>query len=143
MTKTPPIIIDTIINAPIKKVWDALTHRRQMKHWFFDIEDFIPEFGAEFEFYNDADKKDYLHKGKITDMVLEQKIGYDWKYDGIEGDSQVTFELHPDVEGKTRLKLKHSGTESFPAYDNNLSRASFEKGWDQIINHNLKNYLEQ
>lgn len=141
--KTPPIIVENTFNAPVTKVWEALTNRRQMKHWYFDIEDFVPEYGAEFEFYGGSEEKPYLHKGKITDMVQEQKIAYDWKYDAVEGDSHVTFELRPDGEDRTKLKLTHTGTETFPTYDANFSRASFEAGWNEIVNSNLKNYLEQ
>ena len=140
--KTLPIVVEAILNAPVHKVWAALTHHRQMQQWYFDIEEFIAEYGAEFEFYGGTPERQYLHKCKITDLVQDQKIGYDWKYDGVEGDSHVTFEIHPEEGHKTKLRLVHSGTETFPTYDTNFSRTSFENGWNEIINSNLRNYLE-
>lgn len=139
--KTPPIIVETVINAPVAKVWDAMTHKRQMKHWYFDIPDFVAEYGAEFEWYAGPEGKQYLHKGKITEMLQEQKIGYDWKYEGVEGDSHVTFELRYEGEHTTKVRVIHTGTETFPTYDANFSRESFEGGWQQILT-GLKGYVE-
>lgn len=141
--KTRPIIVEQEMNASVSKVWEAITHRRQMKHWYFDIENFVPEFGAEFKFVAGPDGKEYTHLIKITSMVQEHKISYDWKYDGIEGDSHVIFELFAEGDHKTRVKLTHEGTDSFPAYDTNFSRESFEQGWTEIIKTSLKEFVEK
>ncbi len=140
--KTIPVIVQHTFNAPASKVWAALTHKKQIKEWYFDIPDFLAEYGATFNFYGDATHKHHLHHCKITDIVVEEKLSYSWKYEGVFGESHVTFELFRE-DDKTRLRLTHEGLESFPADRNDLSRANFEKGWDTIINTNLKAYLEK
>ncbi|WP_313029045.1 SRPBCC domain-containing protein [Soonwooa sp.] len=42
---------EIIINAPIDKVWKALTNKDDMKHWYFDIPDFNLEKAAVFNFF--------------------------------------------------------------------------------------------
>ncbi|MBL4887182.1 MAG: SRPBCC domain-containing protein, partial [Flavobacteriaceae bacterium] len=43
----PPIIAEQILNAPIGRVWKAITQVDQMHQWFFDN---IPSFKAEVGF---------------------------------------------------------------------------------------------
>ncbi len=34
------IIVEELYQAPLEKVWHALTDKDQMKQWYFDIPDF-------------------------------------------------------------------------------------------------------
>lgn len=43
-----PIIVQYKVNAPIEKVWKALTNMAEMKSWYFDIPDFELEVGRQF-----------------------------------------------------------------------------------------------
>lgn len=138
-----PLIIEATYHVPADKVWAVLTHKNQMKHWYFDIPDFVPEYGASFSFYAGPPEKQYLHLCKITEIIENEKIGYSWAFEGIPGSSHVTFELFAAGDHATRLVLTHDGLESFAAaQDPNLSRGSFEKGWQQILDVSLRNYLE-
>lgn len=138
--KHEPFVIERIYNAPVEKVWKAITDKDQMKEWYFDIASFTPEVGFEFQFEAGDDKKSYLHLCKITDVVTEKKLRYSWRYDGYEGDSFVTFELFPDGSG-TRLKLTHEGLETFPDIKD-FAKENFAEGWEQIIGTSLKKYVE-
>ncbi len=33
-----PVILEILLNAPVKKVWKALTDKNEMKIWYFDLE---------------------------------------------------------------------------------------------------------
>jgi uncharacterized protein YndB with AHSA1/START domain len=138
---TPPFVIERTFDASIARVWKAITNKDDMKEWYFELDEFIPKPGFEFQFYAGEKDKCYLHLCRVTEVVEGKKIAYSWKYDGYEGDSLVSFELF-DEEGKTRLKLTHSGLETFPASNPDLARHNFEKGWNQIIGVSLKKYLE-
>jgi len=138
---TPPFVIERTFDAPVSRVWKAITNKEDMKQWYFDLAEFIAVPGFEFQFYAGEKDKCYLHLCRITEVVEGRKIAYTWKYDGYEGDSLVTFELY-DEEGKTRLKLTHAGLETFPVSNPDLARHNFEKGWNQIIAVSLKEYLE-
>lgn len=140
--KNQPIIVERIFNAPVKKVWKGITDKDEMKKWYFDLSEFRPEKGFKFEFTGgDTKGKLYLHLCEITEVVPNQKLSYSWRYDGIEGNSLVTFELF-EQDDKTLLRLTHEGVETFISDNPDFARGSFEKGWDHIINISLKNYLE-
>ena len=140
--KQEPLIIERTYNAPPETVWQAITDRDQMKLWYFDIKDFKPEVGYEFQFDAGDDKKTYRHLCKVTEVVKGKKITYSWRYDGYEGNSFVTWELFAEGN-KTRLKLTHAGLETFPASNPDLAKENFAKGWTSIVGTSLPNYLEK
>lgn len=137
-----PFIIERIYASSAKKIWNALTNRDEMKNWYFDLKEFRAEVGFEFQFYGGTPEKQYLHLCRVTEVIPEKKLSYSWRYEGYEGNSLLTFELFE--EGKnTRLKLTHSGLDSFPKDDPNFAKSSFEAGWTYILGTSLKNYLEK
>ena len=144
MTKTndaaEAIIVERTFDAPIARVWKALTDVDQMREWYFDLKEFKPEIGFEFEFAVEHDGNTYHHLCKITEVIPQKKIAYTWRYKGEPGNSLVTFELSPQGN-KTRLKLTHTGIETFPktpAY----ARKNFEARWSAIVGSELKQFLE-
>ncbi len=80
--KRDPIVIEPTLNASIEKVWKAITDKNQMKKWYFDLSDFNPEPGFEFQFVGGKDDKSYLHLCKITELVPGKKMQYSWRYEG-------------------------------------------------------------
>lgn len=139
--ETNPVVLERTFDAPLSKVWQALSDLRQMKAWYFDIESFKPEVGFTFRFTAGSDTKQYVHLCKVTQVVEQQKLAYTWQYEGYEGNSEVIFELFPEG-GKTRLVLTHTGLESFPDLPD-FARNSFLQGWTQIIGTQLKHYVEE
>lgn len=135
-----PIIIEKILNASIDKVWSAISSKEEMKKWYFDLAEFKPEVGFEFQFEGGPEDRKYLHLCKITEVVPNEKLTYSWRYDGYEGNSFVTFELFPEGE-KTKLKLSHTGLETFPA-NPDFAKENFAAGWNHIIGKSLPEYLE-
>lgn len=136
-----PFMIERTFNAPIEKVWKAITDKYQMKQWYFDIEKFKPEVGFEFQFEGGKEDKCYLHLCKITEVVAGKKLTYSWRYDGYEGNSFVTFELFAEGD-KTRLKLTHEGLETFLMSNTDFAKENFAEGWTQIIGSSLKDFVE-
>jgi uncharacterized protein YndB with AHSA1/START domain len=137
---TEAIVIERTFNAPVPRVWKALTDVDQMRQWYFDLKEFKPEVGFEFGFVVEHKGNTYDHRCRITEVIPQKKLAYTWRYEGEPGDSLVAFDLSPDGE-KTRLKLTHSGIETFPktpAY----ARKNFEAGWTAIIGSELKRFVE-
>lgn len=137
---TPSFEIERTYHAPVSLVWKAITNKEEMKKWYFDLAEFKPEIGFEFEFEGGTEDTSYLHHCKITEVVEQKKLSYSWAYVGYEGCSYVTFELFPEGDS-TKLKLTHSGLETFPDKPD-FAKKNFEAGWNQIIGESLKNYLE-
>ena len=134
------VIVERTFDAPVARVWKALTDVDQMRVWYFDLKEFKLQIGFEFEFVVEHEGNTYHHLCKVTEVIPEKKIAYTWRYKGEVGDSLVTFELFGEGD-RTRLKLTHSGIETFPktpAY----ARKNFEAGWTEIIGSELKRFVE-
>ena len=102
---TEAIEIERTFNAPVARVWQALTDVDQMRQWYFDLKEFRPEVGFEFEFVVEHEGNSYHHLCKVTEVIPQKKIAYTWRYKGEPGNSLVTLELFDEGE-KTRLKLR-------------------------------------
>lgn len=136
-----PIIIERTFAAPVTKVWNALTDKDAMKVWYFDLEVFKPVLGFEFSFMGGPpDGIQYKHLCKITDVVLNKKIAYSWRYEGYDGNSIVSFELFEEGTN-TRVKLMHTGLESFPVSNPDFAKANFVEGWTAILGISLMKFL--
>ena len=144
MTKTnevaEAVVMERTFDAPVAKVWEALTNVDQMRQWYFDLKEFKAEIGFEFEFVVEHEGMTYHHLCQVAEVIPQKKIAYTWRYEGEPGNSLVTFEL--SAEGnKTKLRLTHEGLETFPktpAY----ARKKFEAGWTAIIGSELKRFVE-
>jgi uncharacterized protein YndB with AHSA1/START domain len=134
------LVVDRTFNAPVARVWKALTDVEEMRHWYFDLKEFKPEPGFEFGFSVEHEGTTYSHLCKITEVIPQKKIAYSWRYEGEEGDSLVTFELFAEGE-KTRLKLTHAGLETFPQTPS-YARKNFEAGWTSITAE-LQEFVEK
>jgi len=137
-----PIIIEKLINAPVDKVWKAITEKEEMKHWYFDLKEFKPVPGFEFSFSGGTETRTYLHHCRIVEVIPGKKISYTWRYEGEPGDTLVSFELEPEGN-QTKVKLTHSGFETFTTGNPDLDRKNFVAGWNEIIGVSLKNYFEK
>ena len=140
--KNEPFVIERTLNAPVAKVWKAITDKNEMKQWYFDIAEFKPEIGFEFQFSAGAEEKTYLHLCKITEVTVGKKLSYSWRYDGYQGNSVVTFELFAEGN-KTKLRLTHTGLETFPQDNPAFAAQSFAEGWTQIIGSSLPAFIEK
>jgi uncharacterized protein YndB with AHSA1/START domain len=134
------VVLERTFDAPVARVWKALTDVDQMREWYFDLKEFKPQVGFEFSFVVEHEGNTYDHRCRITEVIPQKKIAYTWRYHGHEGDSLVTFELFPEGEN-TRLKLTHEGLDTFPKTAA-FARENFEKGWTQLIGSELKQFVE-
>ncbi|KAB2837865.1 MAG: SRPBCC domain-containing protein [Melioribacteraceae bacterium] len=138
-----PLIKEVVINADASKVWEAITNKDKMKEWYFDIAEFKPEVGFEFQFAGQGLKgEQYIHLCKITEVIHGKKLSYTWTYKNYQGTSTVTFELFS--EGKqTRVKLTHAGIENFATDNPDFAIDNFNEGWTYLITKALKEFAEK
>ncbi len=138
------ITIERLFDAPVAKVWTAITSKDEMKAWYFDLAEFKAEPDFKFQFTGGPDEgPQFLHLCEITEATPQKKLTYSWRYDGYPGISFVSFDLFEKGD-KTLLRLTHTGIGSFPETANNaFAISNFKAGWDAIINTSLKNYLEK
>lgn len=137
-----PFVIERIYSASPARVWKAITDNNDMQQWYFKLADFKPEVGFEFTFEGGDEKQTYVHLCRITAVEKERKLTYTWSYEGYEGMSEVTWELFPEGTG-TKLRLTHTGLETFPQNNPSFRKESFAKGWTYITGESLAKFLEK
>ena len=136
-----PIIVEKVVNAPVTRVWKAITDLKQMKEWYFDMPAFEAKKGFEFTFEGGTKDQKFTHICKITEVVENKKLQHTWGYKGYDGLSTVTWEL-TDMGSKTKVKLTHTGLETFPPIEA-FARKNFETGWNSIVGDLLPKYTEK
>ncbi|HEY1870989.1 MAG TPA: SRPBCC family protein [Chitinophagaceae bacterium] len=138
------VVLERIFNAPVEKVWQALTDINQMKIWYFpQLDEFKPEEGFETQFIVSNEGKDYPHIWKVKEVHPLRKISLDWKFGGYPGNSLLSFELFPEGN-KTRLLLTHEKLETFmPEKHPELSKQNFMLGWKHFMDTGLMEFLEK
>jgi uncharacterized protein YndB with AHSA1/START domain len=132
----PPFIIERTFNAPVARVWAALTDKEEIKRWSFTIASFEPVVGYEFSFWGGTETNGYTHLCQITDVIPERKLAYTWRYENIIGITRVSFELFPEGS-KTRLRLTHEGLENLAHAGPDFARTNFMAGWTSILDQGL------
>lgn len=138
-----PIVVEQTYSAPADVVWKAITDKDQMRQWFFEpMTDFQAAVDFETQFVVQCEGQDFLHLWKVTEVVPETRIAYQWKYGGFPGDSTVTWKLS-ETPGGTKLTLTHAGGETFPKDNPMFSREACIAGWSYFLHESLKAFLEQ
>ncbi|UOE42000.1 SRPBCC domain-containing protein [Chryseobacterium suipulveris] len=136
------VVVKQRVNAPVEKVWNALTDKAQMKEWYFDIPDFELGLHNEFNFYEPGDAKKFHHHGEILEIIPQSKLKHSWSYPEYSKDKTlVKWELEPDGEG-TMVTLTHKGLENFDHLGLDFATSNFEDGWKEIVGKALKDYVE-
>ncbi|RZJ83290.1 MAG: SRPBCC domain-containing protein [Chryseobacterium sp.] len=133
-----PFELEQMYDAPIEKVWAALSDENKMKVWYFpQLKEFKPIVGFEFKFLNDGSP--YQKEWRVTKVINGSLLAHSWVYKGYHGTSEVSFELFEQGD-KTKLKLTHIGLSSFPR-DTHFARERFGNGWKQILGSKLRQFL--
>jgi len=134
---TLPEIRQTILlNAPIDKVWKAVSTAEGIAAWWMPST-FEAVLGKEF----------VLHAGpfgdspcKITELDPPNRVGFDWGKDW-----HLTFELK-QVADKTEFTLIHSGWDAEKVTEfgqpHTVVRGMMDGGWVKIVHEALPAYIE-
>jgi len=142
--KSQSVTVERIFDAPPEQVWQALSDNAQMKRWYFDLPEFKPQVGFQFQFKGGpVPERQYTHLCEVVEVIPGKKLSYTWRYDGYSGDSLVAFEIVPRDDGQTLLRLSHTGLETFPHDNEDMAAKNFAEGWNQIINISLKKFFER
>jgi uncharacterized protein YndB with AHSA1/START domain len=140
--KAEILVVVKEYEAPLEKVWQALTDKVKMREWYFDVDDFKPEPGFEFHFKGQNEGREFLHICIVKEAILNSKLKHSWRYENYSGESYVTFEFIPEGH-KTRLILTHEGLETFPQDNPDFAVKNFNFGWNHILGIALPEYLDK
>jgi len=137
------VIVIQRVNAPVEKVWSAITNKAQMKEWYYDIPDFELGLHNEFNFYEPGGANKYHHQGEILEVIPNEKFKYSWSYPEISKERTIVkWELEKRGD-ETEITLTHKGLENLDHLGEDFQMESFEKGWLGIVGHRLKAFVEK
>lgn len=133
---TIPDIVQTLIfNAPLQKVWEAVSTSEGIAAWFMP-NDFQPIAGHDFTIrspYGDS-------PCTVTELDPPNRLVFSWGKDWI-----ITFECK-ELEGKTEFTLTHSGwsEETVTEFGEThaVVRDKMNQGWGSSVLPNLQKYVE-
>ncbi len=137
---------EIIIDAPIEKVFSAVSNQNELTHWFPDISVLEKKEGGRVSFRflksgkNNLDK-DHEMNGKIIKFIPNKELSYTWQFENnpeFSSDTIVTWRFESVAKNKTKVPLKHSGfTEN-----NTQQYKEHSQGWTWFINR-LGQYLTE
>lgn len=140
--ETQPFVIEMDYDAPVEKVWKAITDPDDMKQWYFDLPSFTLKVAVpkEIEKFEDPDTM-FLNKCFAVEMIDGKKISYAWKYEAYPGNSLITFELSEKGK-KTKLLFTHQGLETYPVSNPEVARDNIVSSWRYMLDTAIKVFLE-
>jgi uncharacterized protein YndB with AHSA1/START domain len=136
--KVPDIQQTVIFNAPIQRVWEAVSTSEGIAAWFMP-NDFQPEIGYEFNVQSPFGPSPC----KVLELDPPNRLSFSWDVSGWI----VSFELK-ELDGKTQFTLTHSGwkapDEIVPkaGAKNSVIRDRMNMGWETLVNENLRKVVE-
>lgn len=140
-TTEAPVIVEQTFNQPLDVVWEAITKHDQMVQWYFDnIPDFKAEVGFTTQFNVKAPSRDFLHIWKVTKVIPQQNITYNWTFKDCSGSADTIFQLFEE-NNNTLLQLTNVVIEDFDDSIPEFKRESCQAGWDYFIKERLYNFL--
>lgn len=141
MNKELSISTTTIINAPIAKVWDALTNPEQIAKYLYGTKTKSDwKVDSPIVFTGEWEGTTYVDKGVIKSFDTEQKLQYTYlsSFTGLEDKpenySMVTFDLSSEGD-KTNLTVTQSN------FKDETHRDHSKTNWEHVLGE-LKKLLE-
>jgi len=134
---------EILIDAPINKVWDALTRPEIIAQYMFGTEaisDWSP--GSDIVFQGEHNGQKYSDKGTILAYDIEQKLEYTFLSsfsnleDKPENYSQVSYALSGMDDGETTLSVKQENLSSKEA------AIHADASWNHVLD-TMKEILEK
>ncbi|MBD8007554.1 SRPBCC family protein [Bacillus norwichensis] len=126
--QTPVIRKTIVLDAPIEKVWKAVSTSEGIAAWWM-ANTFEAVLGKDF----------VLHAGpygdspcKVTELEPLKRVSFDW-----DKEWHLTFELRSLEDEKTEFTLIHSGwsAETLNVFD------TMNGGWEKIVKEKLPKYV--
>jgi uncharacterized protein YndB with AHSA1/START domain len=129
----PAIEKEIVIEAPVEKVWAALSDPAAIGAWMDDDSVKVSlKVGGKYALFGG------VTTGKFTAIEKPSVLEYTWRqaeWEKSEPDTLVRWELEPEGK-KTRLRLVHS------QFEDRKGRDDHDEGWDIYFLEPMREWLE-
>lgn len=138
-----PIQVSTKINAPIERVWEAITNTDMMRQWFVGIDRNEIQDGDTFQFIEMFGTEQLLHECLVLEMNDPSLFRHTWAYPELSQESStVNWDLEKDGN-QTEIIITHEGIDRLTGDLPGLTDQRLMGFWDDAINQHLKKFLER
>lgn len=135
--KDIPITIQTLINAPLSKVWECWTSPEHITAWSFASDDWESPFAE-----NDLQVGG---KFKTTMAAKDKSAGFDFTgvYTEVEEHALIEYDMEDGRHVKIVFNQTPAGTQVVETFDpeEENSREMQQTGWQAILD-NFRKYVE-
>lgn len=143
MKSNREIVIKQKLAANSDDVWSAISNPAVMERWYFNITDFKPVVGCEFDWWGGEDESSlWHHRGRVEKVLPGQYLSYTWEYPGFTGKGRCVWRLSQIDEGLTELNFSFEFITPFQEDQPALARENFELGWNTFICDLLPGFLK-
>lgn len=131
----PQIRHSIVMNAPIQKVWGAVSTSEGIAAWFMP-NTLQPVLGSEFTI---TDQNFGTSDCKVIELDPPTLFSFTWGKDWT-----ITFELH-ELDGKTEFTVIHAGWDAEKVTEfgmpHTMVRGIMDKGWESLV-QKLAKFIE-
>jgi uncharacterized protein YndB with AHSA1/START domain len=133
------------INAPIERVWQAMTSGGLVEQWLGCM-GYRPEIGAVFYMQQDPAKREAGDTSGAThcellELASPDTMVFSWYFPGTPK-TEVQILLSDLGNGVTRARLTHSGWDQFDGDQIRMIRDGLDGGWSSYVLPGLKRVAE-
>jgi len=144
-TPLPDIVESIDVEAPIEKVWRALSNPDSVSQWFGCLQ-FEAKIGHVFYMQPDEAKRDTGDIDGATHcevLALEpnDRLEFSWYMPGMPK-TIVTLKLAAANDQQTTVHLTHVGWDQFPRAEVEEFWRKLKGGWQSFVLPNLKSFAE-
>ncbi|MEK8128059.1 SRPBCC domain-containing protein [Paenibacillus filicis] len=134
----PDIHKTVLLNAPIQKVWNAVSTSEGIAAWFMP-NNFEPQLGFEFTIQSPYGTQTC----RVEELDPPNRLVFTW------GDEWILSFNLVERDGQTEFTLTHSGWGEAEAViaqtgmKHGMVRDRMNQGWEQIVNERLRKHVEE
>ncbi len=137
-------IVSTIdIEAPVERIWEALSSEDGLRYWFNRTASAEVNPGGRIEWESLNPDQPHRFAGTFTELEANQRLAIEWNRQEQPWPEPLllTVEIAPaESEGFSTVTMRHQRLDSLPEDTRDDTIADLQQSWDHLIP--LREYVE-
>lgn len=137
-------IVSTIdIDAPVERIWEALSSEDGLRYWFNRTASAEINRGGRIEWESLNPEQPHHFTGTFTELATNQRLAIEWnrKEQAWPQPLLLTVEISPAAsEGFSTVTMRHQRLDNLPEDTRDDTIADLQQSWDDLIP--LREYVE-